>query len=57
MEIFHLENKKYIVTCPECSEILKFEINTNDMSVSGECKNGHYIKDKSIEYFKNNCKR
>ena len=55
MEIFHLENKKYIVTCPECSEILKFEINTNDMSVSGECKNGHYIKDKSIEYFKNNC--
>ena len=55
MEIFHLENKKYIVVCPECSEILKFKINTENMTVSGECKNNHILKDKTIEYFKNNC--
>ena len=55
MEIFHLENKKYIVVCPECSEILKFKINTENMTVSGECKNNHILRDKTIEYFKNNC--
>ena len=55
MEIFHLTNKKYIVSCPECSEILKFEIDPSTMSVSGECKNGHIMKNKSIEYFYNNC--
>ena len=55
MEIFHLNNKKYIVICTECSEILKFEINLKTMNACGECKNGHILKDKSIEYFYNNC--
>ena len=55
MEVFHLENKKYIVVCPECNEILKFELNINNMSISGECKNGHILKDKSLEYFTKFC--
>ena len=57
MEIFHFENKKYIAVCPECNEILKFEINTNNMGISGKCKNGHTFHDKSVEYFTKYCIR
>ena len=52
MEIFNLENKKYIVVCPECSEILKFKINTENMTVSGECKNNHILRDKILNILK-----
>ena len=55
MEIFHLENKKYVAACPECSDILKFKIDIKTMSVSGECKNGHFMENKTIEFFRNNC--
>ena len=55
MEIFHLENKKYVAACPECFDILKFTINKETMSISGECKKGHIMKDKTIEFFINNC--
>ena len=55
MEIFHLENKKYVTSCPECSEILKFKIDKKTMSISGECKNGHSVENETIEFFINNC--
>ena len=66
MEEFYVENSKLIVRCPECNEIVKFEINYENFCVSIECKNGHnknnlshgefarnYIK--SCQIYKSNC--
>ena len=43
MELFHIDNKKYIVKCPECSEIAGFKIDFEKFLISAECKNGHNI--------------
>ena len=41
MELFHIDNAKYIVKCPECSEITGFRIDFEKFLISVECKNGH----------------
>ena len=51
MELFYVENTKYIVKCPECSEIIEFKINFENFTISVECKNGHNKDALSFEYF------
>ena len=34
MELFHIDNKKYIVKCPECSEIAGFKIDFETFLIS-----------------------
>ena len=41
MELFHIDNTKYIVKCPECTEIAGFKIDFEKFMISVECKNGH----------------
>ena len=41
MELFHIDNTKYIAKCPECSEIIGFRIDFEKFKISVECKNGH----------------
>jgi len=41
MELFHIDNTKYIVKCPECSEIAGFKIDFEKFLISVECKKGH----------------
>lgn len=66
MELFYLENTKFIAKCPECSEIIKFKIDFENFLVSVECKNGHNKGDllyndfqdnyiKSSQLYKANC--
>ena len=54
MELFYLENTKYIAKCPECSEIVLFKINYENFTVSVECKNGHNKKDLLYNDFEDN---
>ena len=54
MEVFRIENTKYIVKCPECSEILKFIINLDNFTVSVFCKNNHNKYNIDYEAFKLN---
>jgi len=51
MELFHIDNTKYIVKCPECSEITGFRIDFEKFMVSVECKNGHNKKNIPYEDF------
>ena len=41
MEFFYVENEKFIPKCPECSEIVGFKINFENLNISIECRNGH----------------
>ena len=54
MELFYVENTKYIAKCPECSEIVKFEINYENFYISVECKNGHNKNNLPYEEFEQN---
>ena len=50
MELFNIDNTKYIAKCPECSEIIGFRIDFEKFMISVECKNGH--NKKNIPYDK-----
>ena len=52
MEFFHIDNAKYIVKCPECSEIIGFRINFEKFLISVECKNGHNKENIPYDDFK-----
>ena len=52
MEFFHIDNTKYIVKCPECSEIAGFKIDFEKFMISVECKNGHNKVNIPYEDFK-----
>ena len=54
MEIFYLENRKYVARCPKCSEIVRFKINYENFTVSVECKNNHNKEDLSYDNFEEN---
>ncbi len=51
MEQFYLNNSKYIVACDKCNEIVKFNINYENFTLSVKCKNGHYKKNISFKNF------
>lgn len=38
---FYIMNDKYIPKCPECFEIIKFQLNFEKCEISIECRNGH----------------
>ena len=54
MEIIYCEEQKYSTKCPECYETIKFKINSETLNFSGNCINGHYFDNLSLEQFKNN---
>ena len=54
MEVFYVENTKYITKCPECSEIVGFKINYENFTVSVECKNNHNKENLSYNDFEDN---
>ena len=41
MELFYVENTKYITKCPECLEIVGIKINYENFTLSVQCKDGH----------------
>ena len=49
------ECHKYSAKCPKCYEVIKFKINTNDFSISGNCRNGHHFNNMSFFDFKYDC--
>ena len=51
MSDFYVKNTGYIVKCPECLEIIKFDINYESFCVSVECRNGHNKKDIPFQIF------
>ena len=51
MELFYVENTKYITKCPLCMEIVGIKINYDNFSVSVRCKNGHNKDDLSYNDF------
>ena len=51
MELFYVENTKYITKCPECSEIVGIKINYDNFSVSVQCKKGHSKNELSYNEF------
>ena len=54
MELFYVENTKKIPKCPECSEVVGFQINYENFSVSVQCKNGHNKDKIPFSNFENN---
>ena len=54
MEVFRIQNSKYIAKCPECSEIIKFNINYEKYTISVECKNGHNKNNINFQEFNEN---
>ena len=54
MELFYLENTKYIPKCPECSEIIGFKIDYENFLVSVKCINGHNKDDLLYNDFQDN---
>ena len=54
MKVLELSTEKYIPKCPECSEIIKFRINFNNLSCSIECKNGHNKNNYPYKKFQKN---
>ena len=54
MEVLFADNKKNIVMCPHCFQVVKFKINSNNFTVSIECKNGHNEENISLEGFISN---
>ena len=51
MELFYVENTKFITKCPLCMEIVGIKINYDDFTVSVQCKNGHNKDDLSYNDF------
>lgn len=54
MEEFYIKNNRKITICPECSEIINFELNFENFSVSIKCKNGHNKTNISYDDFAKN---
>ena len=52
MEFFHIDNTKYIIKCPEYSEITGFRIDFEKFLISVECKNGHNKENITLNDFK-----
>ena len=44
MEVFHVNNEKYMPKCPKCSNIVRINIDYNTFNVSADCKECHNIK-------------
>ena len=58
MKFCKIENNyNYTAKCPYCPSLLKFNIDTNNLIINGECKNGHIFEDIStsqmIDFIKN----
>ena len=51
MEFFSVDNKKNIPNCPKCSGVIKFQINSDDFSVSYICHKGHTKKNIPLKIF------
>ena len=66
MKIFQIQNNyNYTAKCDKCPSLLKFNIDINNLIISGECKNGHSFNNitslqlidliKNTYYSKNYC--
>ena len=54
MDVFSINNEKYITKCPICSDSIKFKIDYDNFCFSVECINGHNKKNISFEKFSEN---
>ena len=43
--LYYREKSKYTVKCPNCDDLLKFNIDLNNLNIIGQCKKGHYFND------------
>jgi len=45
MMLYYREQSKYTVKCPKCDDLLKINIDLNNLNIIGQCKKGHYFND------------
>ena len=55
MKLFKIDNYFYSTKCPQCQDLLKFEIDFNTFTINGECKNDHLIKNMKIDNLNDKC--
>ena len=53
MMLYYIEKSKKTVKCPKCDELLKFNIDLNNLTIIGQCKKGHYFNDINFDKFEN----
>ena len=55
MMLYYREKSKYTVKCPKCDDLLKINIDLNNLNIIGQCKKGHYFNDILLDDFEDNC--
>ena len=49
-----MKKNRYIVRCKNCKGLAKFKFNKNNFKLIGECYQGHYFSDLTLDEFTNN---
>ena len=55
MMLYYREKSKNTIKCPKCDDLLKINIDLNNLNIIGQCKKGHYFNDILLDDFEDNC--
>ena len=55
MMLYYREKSKNTIKCPKCDDLLKINIDLNNLNIIGQCKKGHYFNDILFHDFEDNC--
>ena len=53
--LYYREKSKNTIKCPKCDDLLKINIDLNNLNIIGQCKKGHYFNDILFHDFEDNC--